>query len=303
VATLCLIYHALFGNHVLRTLATDTNAVTTVAGLGAPFGSTDATGAAARFYNPTGVAPLGADTVFVTDRGISTVRKITVSTGAVTTVAGQAGFVGNVDGNGTATRFNAPSGLASDGTALYVADTNNHTIRKFVPSTGAVTTYAGMPGNAGSADGASAAASFRSPLAVAYGGSSKLYVADSSNYTVRQIDMATGEAGGTNPRRPSPFSGAGVRRRLLAVENVRGRTKADLPENTALPRSEVDPAVVIGTRSTQASPRSRAPVRARPEIRTPPSATPRASTTSAARRPSCRARRSPSWPPRRRPRC
>jgi urease subunit alpha len=32
-----------------------------------------------------------------------------------------------------------------------------------------------------------------------------------------------------------------VRRRLVAVANVRGRTKADLPENTALPRIEVDP--------------------------------------------------------------
>jgi len=66
-------------------------------------------------------------------------------------VAGQAGAVGHADGQGTAATFNNPTCLTLDGKGqLLVTDTNNATIRKVDPATGAVTTVLGVPGVASS---------------------------------------------------------------------------------------------------------------------------------------------------------
>src|SRR3990170_1498629 len=115
---------------------------------------------------------------------------LTLSSG-VSTLAGAAGFSGTTDGTGTAAQFNLPQGITSDGTNLYVADTSNHTIRKIVIATGAVTTLAGTAGSAGSTDGTGAAARFSSPAGITTDGTN-LYVADTSNHTIRQIVISTG---------------------------------------------------------------------------------------------------------------
>ena len=57
------------------------------------------------------------------------IRKIVISTGAVTTVAGT-GSSGSANGTGTSASFNNPVGITTDGTNLYVADDNTHLIRK-----------------------------------------------------------------------------------------------------------------------------------------------------------------------------
>ena len=70
----------------------------------------------------------------------------------VTTLAGT-GSSGSANGTGTSASFNSPSGITTDGTNLYVAESeSNHLIRKIVISTGAVTTLAGT-GSSGSANG------------------------------------------------------------------------------------------------------------------------------------------------------
>ncbi len=90
-------------------------------------------------------------------------------------------------------RFDGGEGVASvGGGSLYVADTNNHTIRQIVLATGAVTTIAGLAQVSGSSDGTGSAARFDNPLGVASDGAGSLYVADSSNDTIRQIVLATG---------------------------------------------------------------------------------------------------------------
>ena len=71
----------------------------------------------------------------------------------VTTLAGTPGQSGSADNTGAAARFNEPCHITTDGTNLYVADTDNHTIRKIVIATGEVTTLAGVAGQSGSADG------------------------------------------------------------------------------------------------------------------------------------------------------
>jgi len=142
----------------------------------------------ARFRNPDSVAVDAAGTLYVADTSNHTIRKITSA--GVKTLAGQPGALGNADGNGNAARFYYPHGLALDtrGT-IYVADTWNHTIRKIMPS-GAVTTFAGMPGMPGSHDGSGSAARFSVPFAVATDRDGNVYVADEQNSAIRKITPA-----------------------------------------------------------------------------------------------------------------
>jgi hypothetical protein len=176
------------GNNTIRKI-TPEGVVSTLAGTAGTTGSTDGTGAAARFNNPAGVALDGTGNVYVADYLNDTIRKITPA-GLVTTLAGTAGMGGSADGTGPAARFYGPSGLATDSTGnVYVADQGNNTIRKITPA-GVVTTLAGTAGVNGSDDGTGAAARFNFPLGVAVDSMGNVYVADDLNDTVRRITPA-----------------------------------------------------------------------------------------------------------------
>jgi hypothetical protein len=165
---------------------------TTIAGLASSRGSDDGTNSDARFYFPLGIAVDGSGTLYVTDLGNSTVRKITpIGTNwAVTTIAGRAGCYGIADGtNGDACFYN-PQGVAVDSASnLFVVDGANNTIRKLTPDgpDWVVTTIAGMPGAFGSADGTNSDALFFWPGGIAVDAAGSLYVADSHNNTIRKI--------------------------------------------------------------------------------------------------------------------
>ncbi len=181
------LYLADTDNHTIRKIIASTGAVTTFAGLAGNSGDADGTGSGARFYSPSSVAVDGAGNVYVADTLNDTLRKVTAS-GVVSTLAGSPGVAGSVDGTGTGARFHGPQGLTIDTSGiLYVADTNNHTIRMVVPSTGAVTTLAGLAGNAGSNDGTGSAARFNYPAGVAVDRVGELYVADTENHTLRLV--------------------------------------------------------------------------------------------------------------------
>ena len=175
---------------VIRKVVISTGVVTTIAGTVGAFGSTDGTGAAARFLWPNGITTDGAN-LYVTDAENYTIRKIVISTGAVTTIAGTAGVSGSDDGTGSAARFDWPAGITTEGANLFVVDEDGHTIRKIVISTGVVTTIAGAAGVSGSDDGAGAAARFDHPYNITTDGSS-LFVTDLGNHTIRKIVISTG---------------------------------------------------------------------------------------------------------------
>ncbi|MBI1824415.1 MAG: hypothetical protein HYR80_09930 [Nitrospirae bacterium] len=177
-------------NYTVRKIVISTGAVTTLAGTAGSAGSTDGTGSAARFSALTGITTDGTN-LYVTDTSFHTIRKIVISTGEVTTLAGTAISPGSTDGTGSAARFYYPFGITTDGTNLFVVDTYNNTIRKIVISTGVVTTLAGMAGSPGSTDGTGAAVRFSYPLGTTTDGT-KLYVVDSGNSTIRQIVISTG---------------------------------------------------------------------------------------------------------------
>ena len=95
--------------------------VTTLAGTALISGSTDGTGAAARFHFPSSVAVDSAGNVCVADRGNHTIRKI-APTGATTTVAGRAGVAGIV--LGAIPQFASPQGLVIAGDSIVISDAN-----------------------------------------------------------------------------------------------------------------------------------------------------------------------------------
>ena len=178
-------YVADIDNHTIRKI-TPAGVVTTLAGAAGISGSTDGTGAAARFYYPKAVVVDSSGNVYVADWGNHTIRKITPA-GVVTTLAGTAGTSGSTDGTGGSASFYSPSSVATDSAGnVYVADTNNYTIRKITP-VGVVTTLAGTAGISGSADGAGAAASFSDPESVATDSAGNVYVSEFNTCTIRKI--------------------------------------------------------------------------------------------------------------------
>ena len=106
------------------------------------------------------------------------------------TLAGLAGSSGSTDGTGSAARFYLPQGVAVDTAGnVFVADSFNHTIRK-VTSSGVVTTLAGLAGSSGSTDGTGSAARFHSPTSVAVDTAGNVFVADTTNQTIRKVTSA-----------------------------------------------------------------------------------------------------------------
>ena len=177
------VFVADYSNHTIRKV-TSAGVVTTLAGTAGSSGSTNATGSAARFYRPTGISVDTAGNVFVADNGNHTIRKVT-SAGVVTTLAGTAGSSGSTDATGSAARFNGPYGVSVDTAGnVFVSDYSNHTIRK-VTSAGVVTTEAGLALSSGSNNGLGSAARFRTPTGVCVDTAGNVFVANTSNHTIR----------------------------------------------------------------------------------------------------------------------
>ena len=158
--------------------------VTTLAGDDGVHGTTDGTGAAARFHSLYGIARDAAGNLYVTDR--YSVRKITPD-GVVTTFAGNSRAKGSADGIGAAARFGGVGGITIDSRGnLYVADVGNLTIRKITPA-GKVTTIAGKTGVTGTADGRGAAARFNWLAGITIDPGGNLYVVDNGASVIRKI--------------------------------------------------------------------------------------------------------------------
>ena len=179
------IYVADTYNSTIR-LVTSNGVVTTLAGSPGQPGSADGPDSAALFSYPSSVAVDRAGNVYVADAGNNTIRKL-MTDGMVTTLAGNPGQSGSADGPGGAAQFDLPNGVAVDSMGnVYVADSGNNAVRK-ITSSGMVTTLAGSPGVAGSADGTNGTALFNFPRSVAVDNAGNVYVADSGNSTIRKV--------------------------------------------------------------------------------------------------------------------
>ena len=185
------LYIADGGNQTIRKMVLSTGQVTTLAGTPNTPGSADGVGAAALFNGPGHLALDGSGNLYVSDTANATIRKIVLSSAAVSTLAGTPGTFATMDGTGAAAQFASPVGIASDGTNLYVSDST--TVRRVVLATAVVTTLAGDPVTGGAADGVGAAARFGFLESMAYDGQGGLFMGDAGNETIRHVVVATGE--------------------------------------------------------------------------------------------------------------
>jgi mucin-19 len=182
------IYVADAGNEVIRKI-TPAGVVTTLAGHAGSAGSADGTNTSAYFSTPSDVTADAFGDIYVADAGNDTIRFITPA-GVVTTFAGTPGMSGNTDGPVTNALFSYPAGVSLDlSNNLYVADSDNSTIRKISPG-GMVSTLAGLSGTPGSADGTGTNARLRSPAGLDVDAAGNIYVADTGNNTARMITPA-----------------------------------------------------------------------------------------------------------------
>jgi sugar lactone lactonase YvrE len=160
-------------------------------------------GTNARFAFPTGVATDALGNIYISDLDNHSIRKIAPN-GDVTSFVG-IGYRDSSDGNGSSAGFNKPTSLAVDTEGnIYVADSENHLIRKIAPN-GDVTTLAGS-GSPGFSDGLGTLATFNNPTGLVVDVNGNLYVADRINQRIRKITpngqvttfAGSGEIGNSN---------------------------------------------------------------------------------------------------------
>jgi kumamolisin len=191
------VYVADYGNNAIRKIATNGTVTFFAGSTTGVAGYNNAQGTQALFNGPLGLAIDSSKNLYVADFNNEVIRKIT-SAGAVTTLAGQPGVAGCLDGTSTQALFNVPRGVMADSLGnLYVTDsytpivtqstptfTGNDLFRK-ISSTGVVTTLAGQPEVAGTQNATSSGAQFYNSAGLAMNSSGEIYIADASNNTIR----------------------------------------------------------------------------------------------------------------------
>ncbi|HTB06519.1 MAG TPA: T9SS type A sorting domain-containing protein, partial [Bacteroidia bacterium] len=188
------IYIADQGNQRVRKIYASTGIIATIAGNGTQ-GYTGDGGAAnsAELYNPTGVAVDGSRNVYIADATNNVVRKVSASTGEISTIAGTGakGFTGD-GGHADSAEFYDPSKLFLDASGnLFIVDAGNNRIREVITSTGIVHTVAGSGSPSYSGDGGLAINAGMSPAAVSIDMSGNLYIVDRGSNTIRKVSSIT----------------------------------------------------------------------------------------------------------------
>lgn len=180
-----IVYVADHNTHVIRKIFN--GQVSDLAGNAYIAGFADGNGTAASFSHPVGIDIDNNGNIVVADEWNNKIRQVSPS-GNVTTIAGT-GAGGNTDGPATAATFNLPTDITVDDNGnIFVADAANNTIREIITGTLTVTTYAGIAGITGSADGPASSASFNSPNGISFCNvNHAIYVSDAANSTIRKI--------------------------------------------------------------------------------------------------------------------
>ena len=179
------VFVADYVNSVVRKLGTD-GQVTLIAGQVEQRDARNGPALQARFYSPECVAVAADGTVYISDSGSNTVRRLDRQ-GQVSTLAGKLEVEGFADGPGAQARFNHPVGLGVNAQGvLYVADAYNSTVRRISPQ-GRVSTLAGSPGDTGWRDGQGHRARFNTPVGLALDKQGQVFVSEYFNNVIRKI--------------------------------------------------------------------------------------------------------------------
>ncbi len=169
--------------------------ITTIAGTGTAGSSGDGSFAVnAQLNDPQGLAVDAAGNFYITDLGGHRIRKVDISTGFISTIAGTGTCGYSGDGSfAVNAQICAPSSLAFDGNGdLYFTDRGNNRVRKINMSTGIIITVAGTGTGGYNNDGILATnAQLNGPNDVAFDANGNLFIADWFNNRVRKVDMVT----------------------------------------------------------------------------------------------------------------
>jgi len=188
------LYIADVGNNRIRLVTASTGIITTIAGTGtAGFSGDGGSAIVAKISGPRCITLDDTGNIYFSDAGNQRIRKITIATGDINTVAGggTAGYAGDGTVATLATvKLDNPRGVAVDSSGnIYIADMTNNRIRMVTASTGIISTIAGT-GTAGyNFDGVAATtAELDLPAGVSLDGLGDIYIADVSNNRIRMID-------------------------------------------------------------------------------------------------------------------
>ncbi len=207
ILSLCWCFAALARSAYAQIAIPGAGIINTVAGNGTAGFSGDgglATSIHAELYEPWGLTVDSAGNIYIADLINQRIRKVTASTGIITTVAGGGTpCVGKTDSIGdgcqaTSATLAYPYGVAVDSAGnIYIADLNNERIRKVTASTGIITTIAGggtpCAGKTDSVgDGCLAtSATLSDPWAVALDYAGNIYIADLNDSRIRVVNTGT----------------------------------------------------------------------------------------------------------------
>ncbi|MGH9939110.1 MAG: Ig-like domain-containing protein, partial [Blastocatellia bacterium] len=200
-------------NHTILKV-TPQGVISTIAGKPGQGGFSGDGGAAtdASLNFPIGVAVDGAGDIYICDNGNTRIRKITATTGVITTIAGSGSQGSGGDGGpATSAQLNTPQNVEVDASGnVYIADFGNNRIRKVNASDGVITTVAGIGTPGFSGDGGPAtAAQLNGPNNVSVDKDGNLIICDATNLRIRKVTVATGVISTIAGRGTRGFSGDG----------------------------------------------------------------------------------------------
>ena len=208
------IYIADTANHRLRKVTVSTGKITTVAGTGTPgTGKDGILATTSNLFRPASVAVDVEGNIYIADSANHRIRKVSASTGLISTVAGTGTRSYNGDNiDATTAQLSAPLAVAVDKNGdIYIADTFNNRLRKVTISTGKITTIAGTGVNSYNGDNIDATtAMIANPKGVAVDREGNVFIADSENYRIRKVIVSTGKITTIAGTGIAGFTGDGV---------------------------------------------------------------------------------------------
>jgi len=202
------------GNNRIRKVTASTSVITTIAGTGtAGYSGDKGAATAANILMPHGINLDSNGNVYFGDccGGFNVVRKITVSTGIISTVAGTGSTTGGYNGDNiqaTAATLSTPHDVVLDSNGnLYICDVENFRVRKVTVSTGVITTVVGSGTASSTGDGSTAtSATINSACYSRFDSAGNYYLSECAGNRIRKVTVTPTAAPSLSPHSISVIS-------------------------------------------------------------------------------------------------